>query len=152
MNFIRPEVNISYLYTVLYTDCSLLVSVYHMYGVTEMSVWQVMTRLETEEEIQQMPIFVAGHNLLSDTQIHCTGGQIDISSNNRQCWIVDQDKSKNLDRNYFLILFLEMQISSEVNTGDIGSWSEDKTMLFWKGRKDDVVKIFGRSRNDLFSL
>ena len=74
------------------------VKVYHMYGLTEMSVWQTMTRLETEEMVELMPIFVPGSNLLSDTQIDCadteTGGQIEIRSDNRKCWILDQQKSK----------------------------------------------------------
>ena len=74
------------------------VRVYHMYGLTEMSVWQTMTRLETEEMVELMPILVAGSNLLSDTIIDCadteTGGEIEIRSQTRKCWILDQQKSK----------------------------------------------------------
>ena len=41
------------------------VRVYHMYGLTEMSVWQTMTRLETKEMVSRMPILVQGKNILS---------------------------------------------------------------------------------------
>lgn len=41
------------------------VKVYHMYGLTEMSVWQTMTRLETKEMVTRMPILVTGKNILS---------------------------------------------------------------------------------------
>ena len=40
------------------------VRVYHMYGLTEMSVWQTMTRLDTRA-LAAMPVLVRGHNLLS---------------------------------------------------------------------------------------
>ena len=72
------------------------VRVFHMYGLTEMSVWQSMTRLETKEMVELLPILVPGNNLLSDTDIHCpnTGGDIEIRSDNRKCWILDQQKSK----------------------------------------------------------
>ena len=36
-----------------------------MYGLTEMSVWQTMTRLETAEMVARMPILVPGKNILS---------------------------------------------------------------------------------------
>ena len=36
-----------------------------MYGLTEMSVWQTMTRLETKEIIARMPILVPEKNILS---------------------------------------------------------------------------------------
>ena len=68
--------------------------VYHMYGLTEMSVWQVMTRLETAEMLEEMPVYVPGHNLLSDTAVDCNDGQIEVRSENRQCWIRDRDKSR----------------------------------------------------------
>ena len=65
-----------------------------MYGLTEMSVWQVMTRLETEDMVEGMPVYVPGLNLLSDTAIEVTDdGEIEISSQNRKCWILHQDKS-----------------------------------------------------------
>ena len=68
--------------------------VYHMYGLTEMSVWQVMTRLETAEMVEEMPVYVPGHNLLSDTAVDCNDGQIEVRSETRQCWIRDRDKSR----------------------------------------------------------
>ena len=40
------------------------VSVYHMYGLTEMSVWQTMTRLN-QEIIDTMPVYIPHSNLLS---------------------------------------------------------------------------------------
>ena len=45
------------------------VSVYHMYGLTEMSVWQTMTRMESGEVVARMPILVPGKNLLSGKHI-----------------------------------------------------------------------------------
>ena len=65
-----------------------------MYGLTEMSVWQVMTRLETAEMVEEMPVYVPGHNLLSDTAVDCNDGQIEVRSENRLCWIRDRDKSR----------------------------------------------------------
>ena len=41
------------------------VRVYHMYGLTEMSVWQTMTKLESKEMVARMPILVQGKNILS---------------------------------------------------------------------------------------
>ena len=40
------------------------VAVYHMYGLTEMSVWQTMTRL-SQENIEFMPVYIPHSNLLS---------------------------------------------------------------------------------------
>ena len=65
-----------------------------MYGLTEMSVWQAMTRLETEEMVEEMPVYVPSLNLLSDTIIDLTDdGEIEICSQNRKSWIL-QDKSR----------------------------------------------------------
>ena len=110
--------------------------VFHMYGLTEMSVWQTMTRLDTEEMVELMPIYVPGSNLLSDTDIHCeaTSGDIEIRSEKRKCWILDQQKGNQS----------ELEISATLRTGDIGHWSDDGKMLSWSGREDDVVKILGR--------
>ena len=98
-----------------------------------------------------MPILVAGRNLLSDTIIDCadteTGGEIEIRSQTRKCWISDQQRSKQLgDQNVLLNPFLplELGISGRVRTGDIGRWSDDGSTLRWWGREDDVVKILGR--------
>ena len=76
------------------------VLLYHMYGLTEMSVWQTMTRLDTEEMVELMPIFVPGNNLLSSTDVHCedTGGDIELRSEKRKCWILDQETSKQSDQ------------------------------------------------------
>ena len=57
-------------------------------------MWQVMTRLGTEEMIDLSPIFVPGQNLLSGTSVECKDGEIEISSQERKCWILDQDKGK----------------------------------------------------------
>ena len=43
--------------------------VFHMYGLTEMSVWQTMTRMTSERMIIEMPILVKHQNLLSGKTI-----------------------------------------------------------------------------------
>ena len=118
-----------------------------MYGLTEMSVWQAMTRLETEEMVELMPILITGNNLLSDTDIHCpdTGGDIEIRSENRKCWILDQQRRRQSDLDLLHQPFSkELEISATLRTGDIGIWSGDGKMLCWRGREDDIVKILGR--------
>ena len=45
------------------------VMVFHMYGLTEMSVWQTMTRMTSERMIIEMPILVKHQNLLSGKTI-----------------------------------------------------------------------------------
>ena len=105
------------------------VAVFHMYGLTEMSVWQSMTRLDTAEMVELMPIFVPGNNLLSHTEILSADSDIEIRSEIRKCWILDSG---------------ELETSATVRTGDVGRWSDDGKMLCWRGRQDDVVKILGR--------
>ena len=41
------------------------VRVYHMYGLTEMSVWQTMTRITSEKMIFEMPILIKYKNMLT---------------------------------------------------------------------------------------
>ena len=106
------------------------VRVYHMYGLTEMSVWQTMTRLETAEMVDRMPILVPGKNILSGVDVELDNeNQIVIESSNRKCLFWDEGENSLLS-------------NSRLISGDIGEWN--KGNLVWKGRNDDVVKVFGR--------
>ena len=77
-----------------------------MYGLTEMSVWQAMTRLETEEMVEEMPVYVPGLNLLSDTTIDLTDDEeIEICSQSRKCWILHEDKGRTSQHFCFCFSF-----------------------------------------------
>ncbi len=62
------------------------VRVYHLYGLTEMSVWQSMVRICKPEDAGCPPIYVRGGNLLSETEVSCDeGSEVVVSSRSRHC-------------------------------------------------------------------
>jgi len=62
------------------------VRVYHLYGLTEMSVWQSMIRICEPEDASCPPIYVRGGNLLSETEVSCDeGSEVVVSSRSRHC-------------------------------------------------------------------
>merc|ERR1719232_515634 len=108
------------------------VMVFHMYGLTEMSVWQSMTRMTSEQMIMEMPILVKHQNLLSDTTLETDeAGEIIIESSQRHCFYKENGREGIKSHPLF-------------KSGDLGEWSKhhDEDWLIWKGRQDDVVKIF----------
>merc|ERR1719300_1988047 len=108
------------------------VEVFHMYGLTEMSVWQSMVKCDSNELLDMMPIMIRDKNLLRETQLKLVDNQIVISSHTRGCFF-----KKSLQS--------EMLLHKEVETGDLADWSEiNQNFLIWRARKDDVVKIFGK--------
>ena len=62
--------------------CNEGISVYHLYGLTEMSVWQSMVRLGPGE-VDCMPVYIKNRNLITQTQISCQEGAITLSSKTR---------------------------------------------------------------------
>ena len=50
-----------------------------------------------------------------------------IESTNRKCLFGEADLSEH----------------PRLHTGDIGEWTEGNNLV-WKGRKDDIAKVFGR--------
>jgi len=108
------------------------VEVFHMYGLTEMSVWQSMVKCDSNELLDMMPIMIRDKNLLRETQLKLVDNQIVISSHTRGCFF-----KKSLQS--------EMLLLKEVETGDLADWSEiNQNFLIWRVRNDDVVKIFGK--------
>ena len=100
------------------------VSIYHMYGLTEMSVWQVMTKLDTLDLVKDPPVYIEDKNLLTETVVSCgEDKEIIVSSKVRKCWVRGEELC-------------------EVKTGDIAYWKGSR--LFWEGRRDDVVKVMGK--------
>ena len=75
--------------------------------------------------------------------------QIVIKSSNRKCLFWDDSENGKLTLSFIrmnlktLHCCAVMSGHSRLNTGDIGEWSEENYLL-WKGRKDDLVKVFGR--------
>ena len=82
--------------------------------------------------------------------------QIVIKSSNRKCLFWDD--SENGKRT---LIFIRMNLKhcivtvmsghSRLNTGDVGEWAEENYLL-WKGRKDDIVKVFGRCINSISDI
>ena len=62
--------------------CTEGTAVYQLYGLTEMSVWQSMVKLEPKE-IETMPVYIKGRNLITQTQIQCEEDAIIINSKTR---------------------------------------------------------------------
>ena len=58
-------------------------------------------------------------------------GTIVISSSRRRCFYKESEGARNVT------------CHPTVNTGDLGEWCGDH--LVWRGRQDDVVKMFGKS-------
>ncbi len=91
------------------------VRVYHLYGLTEMSIWQSLVRISEAEDALCPPIFVRERNLLTETEISCPESEVVVTSRTRHC--------------------CQMLICSccrpyTVRTGDLAIWQEGK--LFWK--------------------
>ena len=96
--------------------------IYNIYGLTEMSVWQSM--VEINEQLTSIPIFQQP-NLLKETDISVSDGEIVIESKTRNCYVDEKRLCK-------------------VRTKDRGRQGEDGSIYF-EGRLDlDVFKIHGR--------
>ena len=105
------------------------VRVYHLYGLTEMSVWQSMVRIMEPSAAACPPIFFRAGNLLTETDISCEsegGGEVVVSS---------------LTRHSCQQLSCACRPPFRIHTGDLAAWRGDH--LFWQGRTDNVVKVQG---------
>ena len=88
------------------------VAIFHLYGLTEMSVWQVMTRLDTMERLLNPPVYVESENLLSGVVVACgENKEMIVRSEERRCWVGGEEVR-------------------EVMTGDIGYW--EGASLYWE--------------------
>ena len=99
--------------------------IFHLYGLTEMSVWQSAVVLDTPSLLSRPPILVANvKQLLSETLVRLDDQcELIVSSSSRRC----------------LVEGLEV---AEYKTGDLGHWEGD--LLFCDGRTDDIVKVLGK--------
>ena len=100
-------------------------TIFHLYGLTEMSVWQSAVALDTPSLLSTPPILVGNAKpLLSQTLVSLNDeGELVVSSTSRRC----------------LVDGVEV---AEYRTGDLGHWEGD--LLFCDGRTDDIVKVLGK--------
>ena len=100
--------------------------IFHLYGLTEMSVWQSAVALDTPSLLARPPILVANaKQLLSQTLVSLGDGdqELVVSSPSRRCLV---DGVELVD----------------YRTGDLGHW--EGNLLFCDGRTDDIVKVLGK--------
>ncbi|KAL4709338.1 hypothetical protein ACJJTC_007070 [Scirpophaga incertulas] len=109
--------------------------IFTLYGVTEMSCWACATELDLNKIHMDREIPLG--NCLSETQIHvkteCSNnntGTIILASKSRKCSILN--KLKGHDENNTL---------NVIDTGDLGMVKNGT--IYYRGRKDDIVKRFG---------
>jgi non-ribosomal peptide synthetase component F len=93
------------------------VRVYHLYGLTEMSVWQSMIRICEPADASCPPIYVRGGNLLSETEFSCDeGSEVVVSSRSRHC-------CQSLE--------CICRPPYTINTGDLAVWKAG-SKLYWQ--------------------
>ncbi|KAJ0179545.1 hypothetical protein K1T71_005257 [Dendrolimus kikuchii] len=112
--------------------------IFTLYGVTEMSCWACATEIDLNKMLTEQEVPLG--SCLSETQLviepHADDntGKIILLSNTRKCYILN--KSKDGD---------ELNSLKFVDTGDIGEVKSGT--IYYRGRKDDVIKRFGHKIN-----
>ncbi|KAI5636617.1 AMP-binding enzyme domain-containing protein [Phthorimaea operculella] len=113
--------------------------IFSLYGVTEMSCWACVAELNLNKmKDTEVPL----GKCLSETKIVVdsplakkTSGKIVLVSDTRKCIILSKSHPKS-----------EMNSLKFVDTGDLTEVKNNGT-LYYRGRKDDVIKRFGHKIN-----
>ncbi|XP_028161809.1 beta-alanine-activating enzyme [Ostrinia furnacalis] len=114
--------------------------IYTLYGVTEMSCWACAAELDLSRILTDREVPLG--NCLSETQIHIEHdnnankdtGKIILVSKSRKCIILNKSKGNEEENS---LKFLDTGDLAEVRNGTI----------YYRGRKDDIVKRFGHKIN-----
>ncbi|KAG6453559.1 hypothetical protein O3G_MSEX008210 [Manduca sexta] len=113
--------------------------IFTLYGVTEMSCWACVAELDLSKVLSDREVPLG--NCLSETQLiveptkdNNNMGKIILVSKTRKCFLLNNLKGNE-----------EENSLKFVDTGDIGEIRN--CTVYYRGRKDDVVKRFGHKIN-----
>ncbi|CAB4066870.1 PPIL3 [Lepeophtheirus salmonis] len=112
---------------------------YNVFGVTEMSCWQSMVKIES---ILDIPILHVGSNLISNTDVYLVDDKSDrVVGDKIEGRIVVSSQIRRCFRGESCVIY------DAFETGDIGYY--EKGYLYFNGRNHDsnIVKINGKRTN-----
>ncbi|XP_040571828.1 beta-alanine-activating enzyme [Lepeophtheirus salmonis] len=112
---------------------------YNVFGVTEMSCWQSMVKIES---ILDIPILHVGSNLISNTDVYLVDDKSDrVVGDKIEGRIVVSSQIRRCFRGESCVIY------DAFETGDIGYYA--KGYLYFNGRNHDsnIVKINGKRTN-----